>query len=30
MEVALHGEEEEAVEFFKRTGAVEVKVIDKE
>ncbi len=30
MEVALHGEEEAAVEFFKRTGAVEVKVIDKE
>jgi len=29
MEVALHGNEEEAVEFFKSTGAVEVKVIDK-
>ena len=29
MEVALHGNEEEAVEFFKNTGAVEVKVIDK-
>lgn len=30
MEVALHGNEEEAVEFFKNTGAVEVKVIDKQ
>ncbi|WKW47176.1 DUF3341 domain-containing protein [Myroides sp. JBRI-B21084] len=29
MEVALHGNEEEAVAFFKNTGAVEVKVIDK-
>lgn len=29
MEVALHGNEEEAIEFFKNTGAVEVKVIDK-
>lgn len=29
MEVALHGKEEEAIEFFKNTGAVEVKVIDK-
>ena len=29
MEVALTGNEEEAVEFFKNTGAVEVKVIDK-
>lgn len=29
MEVALHGNEEEALEFFKSTGAVEVKVIDK-
>ena len=29
MEVALHGDENEAVEFFKNTGAVEVKVIDK-
>ncbi|SEH89803.1 quinol:cytochrome c oxidoreductase membrane protein [Paenimyroides aquimaris] len=30
MEVALHGDENEAVEFFKNTGAVEVKVIDKQ
>jgi len=30
MEVALHGSEEEAVEFFKNTGAVEVKVIEKQ
>lgn len=30
MEVALKGNEEEAIEFFKNTGAVEVKVIDKE
>lgn len=29
MEVVLGGNEEEAVEFFKNTGAVEVKVIDK-
>jgi hypothetical protein len=29
MEVSLHGSEEDAVEFFKGTGAVEVKVIDK-
>lgn len=29
MEVALHGNEEELVNFFKNTGAVEVKVIDK-
>ena len=29
MEVALHGNEEDAVTFFKSTGAVEVKVIDK-
>jgi len=27
--IVLHGSEEEAVEFFKNTGAVEVKVIDK-
>lgn len=30
MEVVLHGEEASAVEFFKNTGAVEVKVIEKE
>jgi len=29
MEVSLHGNEEEALAFFKSTGAVEVKVIDK-
>ncbi len=29
MEVALHGNEETAIEFFKGTGAVEVKVIEK-
>ena len=29
MEVALHGSEEDMVSFFKNTGAVEVKVIDK-
>lgn len=29
MEVSLNGNEEEAIEFFKNTGAVEVKVIDK-
>lgn len=29
MEVALNGSEEEALEFFRNTGAVEVKVIDK-
>ncbi len=29
MEVALSGNEEEAIEFFKNTGAVEVKVVDK-
>ena len=29
MEVALQGSEEEALEFFRNTGAVEVKVIDK-
>ena len=29
MEVALKGDEESAVEFFKKTGAVEVKVIEK-
>lgn len=29
MEVALHGNEEDAISFFKNTGAVEVKVIDK-
>lgn len=30
MEVALKGDEDEAVTFFKNTGAVEVKVIDKQ
>jgi len=30
MEVALHGNEDEAVTFFKNTGAVEIKVIDKQ
>lgn len=30
MEVALKGDEGEVVEFFKKTGAVEVKIIDKE
>ena len=29
MEVGVHGNEEELVSFFKNTGAVEVKVIDK-
>jgi Protein of unknown function (DUF3341) len=29
MEVAVHGDENEMVSFFKNTGAVEVKVIDK-
>ena len=29
MEVALHGNEEDMVSFFKNTGALEVKVIDK-
>ena len=29
MEVALSGNEEEAIEFFKNTGAVEVKVVEK-
>lgn len=29
MEVALHGNEDDMVSFFKNTGAVEVKVIDK-
>lgn len=29
MEVALHGSEVEALEFFRNTGAVEIKVIDK-
>jgi len=29
MEVSLNGNQEEAIEFFKSTGAVEVKVIDK-
>jgi len=29
MEVALHGDENTAIEFFKGTGAVEVKVIEK-
>src|SRR5690606_36307024 len=30
MEVALHGDEDDAVIFFKNTGAVEIKVIDKQ
>lgn len=30
MEVALKGDEDEAVTFFKNTGAVEIKVIDKQ
>ena len=29
MEVALHGNEDDLISFFKNTGAVEVKVIDK-
>jgi hypothetical protein len=29
MEVAIHGNEKELVSFFKSTGAVEVKVIEK-
>jgi len=29
MEVAVHGDENEMVSFFKNTGAIEVKVIDK-
>lgn len=29
MEVAVKGDEQEAMEFFKKTGAVEVKLIDK-
>ena len=29
MEVGVHDNEEELVSFFKKTGAVEVKVIDK-
>ena len=30
MEVAIHGDENEMVTFFKNTGAVEVKVVDKQ
>ncbi|HLW10164.1 MAG TPA: DUF3341 domain-containing protein [Fermentimonas sp.] len=30
MEVALHGNEDDAVTFFQNTGAVEIKVIDKQ
>ncbi|WP_277633220.1 quinol:electron acceptor oxidoreductase subunit ActD, partial [Avrilella dinanensis] len=29
MEVSLSGNEDEAIEFFKNTGAVEVKVVEK-
>jgi len=29
MEVALHGNEQEMVQFFEKTGAVEIKVVDK-
>jgi hypothetical protein len=29
MEVAVHGDEQEMVSFFERTGAVEIKVVDK-
>lgn len=29
MEVAIHGDEEEMVTFFRNTGAVEVKIVDK-
>ena len=29
MEVAVHGDEQKMVEFFEKTGAVEIKVVDK-
>jgi hypothetical protein len=29
MEVAVHGDEQEMVSFFERTGAVEIKIVDK-
>jgi hypothetical protein len=29
MEVAVHGDEKEMVSFFERTGAVEIKIVDK-